>query len=1353
MHDLDSEADPLAPLAEEFAERYRRGERPALTEYTEKYPELAERIRNLFPALVEMERLGSVGGRVARNFTVGSPGRGHVPQQLGEYRIIREVARGGMGIVYEAVQESLGRHVALKVLPMVGPMSPTQLERFRREARAAARLHHTNIVPVFGVGEHEGIHYFAMQLIRGQGLDRVLDELVRLRGTAAPPAASTVRRVDLSTGIARGLLSDRFPDGERPPDDSPGFTAGPTEDWAHPAEGTPEGTGSIVLGDPSGLGNQSSLAYSRSVARVGVQVAEALAYSHQQGILHRDIKPANLLLDTQGTVWVSDFGLVKEQGSEELTTQGDVVGTLRYMAPERFLGRSDPRSDVYSLGLTLYEMLTLRPAFAAGDRARFLERVQTEEPPRPRTVDPYIPRDLETIVLKAIAKDPARRYASATAMAEDLRRFLADRPVKARRAATWERIWRWVRRNPGLAVSTAAAALFLVVIAASSVGWTTRLRSELRRTTRAQRAEGDAKKDALDKLWRSHLAQARAGRFSRRPGQRLDSLAALAEAVLIARKVGATTEAMDELRNEVIASLALPDMRPGTRSAPTPPGTSAIIFDWTYRRYALSNAEGAISVFNLGDDRPIARLPGLGQAPEVLLISPDGKFVSDFCRGEVQAWDVDGGRSVFPEPLPVRSASQFSRDSRLVVAVKPDGSIGFWDLRTAREIRCLRTGIAPDMFALHPDDRKLAVGYRQHSAVVQVWDTDSGKKLTELPAGGAGNVNALAWHPDGHQLALSIEGRTGRVEIWDTAEQRTLVTLEGHSEGVVGMTFHPRGDLLVTGSFDGTTRMWDTKTGRPLVIWPSGLGNVQFSGDGAVCGFAAVGGQARLMEVADGREYRTLVSKLGAGRGEYRQGDISADGLLAVGMDDGTRLWDLSTGLEVAFLPDRRTDSVNFVSRPDGRELLTCSSSGLRRWPIRENPETPKSLSIGPPRIVDLPFVPIRAHAGQDGRAVAVASERSGIALVIDLPTEVVRCTLSPHPSLIRAMLSPDGRWAATSGWHSPSVKVWNARTGAMVKELPLGTMNNACFSPDGQMLLTSHGSGYCAWQVPSWLPAKRLPLEIVSYPGWVAFSPDQTLLAMELAPAVIHLVSTATGRTLAKLEDPRSDRAQWLGFTPDGSRLVAIATYSREIHVWDLSAIRQYLAAMELDWESPPCSPSPEALARRSLTVEALLGATPTREQAADDRARRDIETFRLAVESQPESAMAHNDLAWVYATAPDHLRDTNQALALAETATRLSPHDRLIRNTLGVAYYRVGRYREAADTLRGNLATQKAKYLAADLYFLAMSHYRLGEEALARAYYTWANRVAASQAELTAEEVQEQGLFRAEAELLMGK
>ena len=196
--------------------------------------------------------------------------------------------------------------------------------------------------------------------------------------------------------------------------------------------------------------------------------------------------------------------------------------------------------------------------------------------------------------------------------------------------------------------------------------------------------------------------------------------------------------------------------------------------------------------------------------------------------------------------------------------------------------------------------------------------------MADLPIGDAGTVWALAWHPDGHKLAIEFEGNPGRVQIWDSAARRALATLEGHAQRVFGMAFHPGGNLLMTGSGDGTSRMWDSETGRQLVNWPSGIGRVHFSRDGTVCGYVIQGGQARLMEVADGREYRTLVSSLGAGRGTYHEGDIGADGLLAVGMGDGARLWDLATGREVAYLPDGWTESVSFVTRPDGRELLTC---------------------------------------------------------------------------------------------------------------------------------------------------------------------------------------------------------------------------------------------------------------------------------------------------------------------------------------------------------------------------------------------------------------------------------------------
>ncbi len=321
------------------------------------------------------------------------------------FRIIREVGRGGMGVVYEAEEERLSRHVALKVLPASSLMEPKQVQRFEREARAAARLHHTNIVPVFGSGHQEGHHYYFMQYIDGRGFNAVLDELRRLR--QGPSSASMTE--ELST------ITDR-----------------------------------------------DRLAY-RSLARIGLQVALALEHAHDQGVLHRDIKPSNLLLDTKGNVWVTDFGLAKTLEAEDLTSTGDVLGTIRYMAPERFAGRCDARSDLYSLGLTLYELVALRPAYEAQDRYELIERMRRDDPTSLRKLDPRFPRDLETIIHKLIAREPARRYATAAALAADLSRFLEDRPVQARPASPPKRALRWCRRNPWVASFLAALTLGAIV--------------------------------------------------------------------------------------------------------------------------------------------------------------------------------------------------------------------------------------------------------------------------------------------------------------------------------------------------------------------------------------------------------------------------------------------------------------------------------------------------------------------------------------------------------------------------------------------------------------------------------------------------------------------------------------------------------------------------------------------------------------------------------------------------------------------------------------------------------------------------------------------------------------------------
>ncbi len=472
--------NPVEALADDFLRRQRGGDRPTLEDYCRRHPELADEIRDVFPVLIRMEDLRSDG---PDDSTGGVPVHTATRlERLGDYRILREVGRGGMGVVYEAEQESLGRRVALKVLPDAALSDAQQVLRFQREARAAARLHHTNIVPVFGVGRDEGHHYYVMQFIPGMGLDAVLEELRRLRrgaASASPPAGRGRSDGAVSAAeVAEAILTGRFsPAGGADGGPRPGTTlaASASAPLARPDTLAPKPAESSVVSLPGA--SADSLArfdpdrtFFRSVARIGLQVAEALEYANRQGILHRDVKPSNLLLDPRGNVWVADFGLAKAADAEDITHSGDIIGTVRYMAPERFRGRCDARSDVYALGLTLYELLTLQPAFAAADRHELMQRVMSEEPERLRVRVPQLPRDLETIVQKAIDRDPARRYPTAAALAEDLQRFLDDKPIRARRVTAAEQAWRWARRNPAVA-SLATGLMVALVTGLIGVTW------------------------------------------------------------------------------------------------------------------------------------------------------------------------------------------------------------------------------------------------------------------------------------------------------------------------------------------------------------------------------------------------------------------------------------------------------------------------------------------------------------------------------------------------------------------------------------------------------------------------------------------------------------------------------------------------------------------------------------------------------------------------------------------------------------------------------------------------------------------------------------------------------------------
>jgi serine/threonine protein kinase/WD40 repeat protein len=1344
MSHAESDVDPLIDLAQEFADRYRRGEHPSLSEYVARYPEHADRIRDIFPAMIAIEKHGS-SGAWASGERPGRSSSGPALERLGEYRIIREIARGGMGVVYEAVQESLGRHVALKVLPSHRLLRKSQAERFRLEARAAARLHHSNIVPVFGVGESEGVHYYAMQYIHGQSLDVVLDELRGLRGRPpAPDPPSTRRHSELSLTIARALIAG-IPITE--------LDAGGQIISAKPgAKGTvdpPEPPGLAAYehnqpGSNSDLAIQSDFQYVRSVAQIGIQVAEALAYAHQQGILHRDVKPANILLDTQQTAWLTDFGLAKADDSGELTKDGDVVGTMRYMAPERFRGKADRRSDVYGLGLTLYEMLALRPAFAAVDRARLIEVVLHDEPPRPRTIDARVPRDLETIVLKAMAKDPADRYESASALALDLRRFLSDRPIEARQTPAWERLWRFCRRNPALAASIAAMVSLLGLLAIGSAAWSARLDVELRRTSVARHAEQSAKKDALDKLWRSHLARAQAGRFSRRPGQRLDSLDALREAVTLARGVGAPQSSIRELRDEAIACLALPDLRPGRAFGSFRTVGPSYVFDGAFGKYARFDGD-RIALFHLEDDEPIVRIADLARSATRSKLSPDGRFLGVALDDRVEVRSADNGGLVSTHSGKALRI-EFSADSSRFAIGYADGRLALHDMANGRVFGLLQLGFGPTEFALHPNGNELAVADRERNSGVTLYRLDPVRKLTTFKVGEDGPAVALSYSPDGRRLALGMTNAPFAA-IWDIGQRRSLVTLDGHAQLVYETAFSPDGSLVVTQSWDGTCRVWNSQTGRQVVYWPSFIADLHFNPEGDRCGYVGLDGTAKLLEVALGHEYRTLVASVGAGRGEYYRADISGDDLLAVAMDDGVRIWNLRSGTELALVRTGRTASVQFIRGKTGRELLTCGVTGLQRWPIEEDTRMPQLVHIGSPRTVKLPAPPSVASVSASGRTAIVASETSGVGMIVDLDSETLQCPELTHPSLGAGALSPDGRWAATSGWHTRNIKFWDARTGKLAKDLQVGYQNSAFFAPDGNMVVTCVGSEYLFRRVPSWDPVGTLSWEVSSYPGWVAFSPDDRLIALERSPAVVHLVDAKTGATVAKLPDPSSDRARWLGFTSDARRLVTISTYSQAIHVWDLGLIDHGLGALGLAEGFTSLSPldTPE---QKANAREVIVDTAPSVEVARDRQARAEIARHRRALAANPSDAFACNSLAWALATAPAHLRDPSDAVAFAKKAVALQPGNALYRNTLGVAYYRAGRYREALQILLADLESQDDRFLPWDLYFLAMSFHNLGEHDRAADYRNWALRWSRDQKRLTAEDLHELEAVREEME-----
>ena len=1373
MTDPDLLRNPVEILAEEFLERYRRGERPAVTDYAVKHPELSEEIREVFPALLAIEAASPHAA------ALDSPDRSStrrddlMPDRLGDFRIVGEIGRGGMGVVYEAIQESLGRQVALKVLPLGALADPAALKRFRREARSVAALHHSNIVPVFGIGEHAGYHYYAMQLIHGQTLEAVLGGVRRLRDVTGPAPALPLSSAErAATEIASNLVVGR----------PANTTVTQTDESQHKGN---QSTRPFISNGPTdgaaGLsGNHSDdeittdmiaergeSQYHRRVARIGLQVAEALGYAHDQGVLHRDIKPSNLLMDDEGAVWVLDFGLAKAEAVGEQSASRDIVGTLRYMAPERFDGRSDRRSDVYGLGITLYELLTLRPAFEVAQQAVLIRQILHGAPTSPRSIDRRIPRDLDTIVLKALSKEPSARYASAHALGEDLRRFLENRTILARRSTSLERTSRWCRRNPAVAALLVSVVALLTFIAGYYSVSATRYKNQFER---ARAAEIDGR----EKLFTSYVAQARASRFSRRPGQRFAALRALTEAAKIRRT--------PEMRDEAIACLALPDLDEIHRSSESFQGV-ALVYDPMLERYARLDWDGVLSVRNVADDREVRRFPSPGPVGEnyILAFSPDGRYLAVIYRlastHPLKVWRLDR-----EEPVPVLDDSdaiysaKFTPDGKRIAVIHTDGSVVLHDLASGHAAaRCDFGGSVRDI-AYAPDGRKLAVILAADPLKIKICVVPSGEVIREIILH---SPCTLTWDPNGSTLAAACYD--ARIYLYDTETGRQTGVLADHTSEGIFTTFQPEGSLLASNGWDGKLRIWRTRTGEMLLTLAAG-GAMDFRRDGLRFAAMAANGTV-VFQVADGREYRSLVQSPVRRRDLVVCSALHPNGrLLAVGTTSGVGFWDIERDLSVAWLPVGLTTSVLF--EPSG-DLLTMGRTGFARWPVHVSPGDSNSLCVGPPDLLST-VKGERIARSHNGRVLARCQDyESPVVLDLDHPGSPIR--LGPQADVRYVAISPDGRWAATGSHNSrDGVKVWSLPGGRLEKHFPNpGLYAMPLFSPDGRWLATNLGNKLTLWTVGDWRVGPHFEGSALS------FSPDGRLLAIAQPAGSVQLVEAETGRLVASLDDPQQSRSKQATFSLDGSRLILTSEDSRAARVWDLRAIRHELVAMGLDWDWPPLpepgvatpavgplrvatdlgghdfswgGSNPQELDRLNEALEIDPGdlyAMVRRgrvyigmgryDQAIADFARaltiRPSDPRILAARGEaylwkkqylpgfadceaslaalPDQASTQNSLAWAYATAPPTQRDPAKALTHARTAVRLAPAIGNYHNTLGVALYRALQYRESMIELEASLKTASRQDAPFDLFFLAMCRFHLGDAGRAKVDFDRACRL----------------------------